>query len=455
MLFCRSSTTSGTVTLSGARFKTLLEQQWQTNADGSIPTRPYLQLGLSDNVTYTFDETRARGDHVTSITVDGAPLDPAASYRIGTFSFLTSGGDNFRVFTDGTDARDSGLIDRDAWIQYLQQNPHLTPDFAHQAVAAGGLPSTVTAGEAVSFSVSGLDLTSLGSPQNSALSISLGEQQIGTATVTGGGADIAVTVPAGTDPGPAELTLTAAPSGTAVTVPIAIQAPAPVTTVELTASAASQVFGSANRVTLTATVRSSAGQAAGVVEFSSADGVLGSQPLVDGVATLRLPARTPPGALSITAHYRGSATVPAATSDPASVTVEKASSQTVLLASAKVFDRHGFVPVFLFAVVGLNNGQPARGAAQILRDGEVVDTVPVAGGLVLYRLPRSTGPGTVTFSLQIRCFATGFRQRLGQQRGPDPAALIIWRAWRPRLPRRDQVASPAGRKRVTMRVRVS
>ena len=391
-----------TVTLSGARFKTLLEQQWQTNADGSsIPTRPYLQLGLSDNVTYTFDETRARGDHVTSITVDGAPLDPAASYRIGTFSFLTSGGDNFRVFTDGTDARDSGLIDRDAWIQYLQQNPHLTPDFARQAVATGGLPSTVTAGEPVSFSVSGLDLTSLGSPQNSALSITLGEQQIGTATVTGGRADIAVTVPAGTDPGPAELTLTAAPSGTAVTVPIEIQAPAPVTTVELTASAASQVFGSANRVTLTATVRSSAGQATGIVEFSSADGVLGSQPLVDGVATLRLPARTPPGALSITAHYRGSATVPAATSDPASVTVEKASSQTVLLASAKVFDRNGFVPVFLFAVVGLNNGQPARGAAQILRDGEVLDTVPVAGGLVLYRLPRSTGPGTVTFAVRF------------------------------------------------------
>ena len=87
-----------------------------------MPTRPYLQLGLSDNVSYTYDPAAAQGSHITSITVDGAPIDPAKGYRIGTFSFLATGGDNFRIFTSGTDVKDSGLIDRDAWIDYLTAN---------------------------------------------------------------------------------------------------------------------------------------------------------------------------------------------------------------------------------------------------------------------------------------------------------------------------------------------
>ena len=92
-----------TTTLTGAQFKTMLEQQWQRDASGAIPTRSYLQLGLSDNVTYTYDDTLPEGSRITSITINGAPYDPAASYRIGTFSFLITGGDNFRIFTQGTE----------------------------------------------------------------------------------------------------------------------------------------------------------------------------------------------------------------------------------------------------------------------------------------------------------------------------------------------------------------
>ena len=68
-----------TTTLTGAQFKTMLEQQWQRDASGSVPTRPYLQLGLSDNVTYTFDDTLPEGSRITSITINGAPYDPAAT----------------------------------------------------------------------------------------------------------------------------------------------------------------------------------------------------------------------------------------------------------------------------------------------------------------------------------------------------------------------------------------
>ncbi|HEX9229513.1 MAG TPA: ExeM/NucH family extracellular endonuclease, partial [Arthrobacter sp.] len=73
-----------TTSLTGEQFKTLLEQQWQTNPDGTVPSRAYQQLGLSKNVNYTYDATRAAGDRITSIRVNGALIDPAKSYRIGT-----------------------------------------------------------------------------------------------------------------------------------------------------------------------------------------------------------------------------------------------------------------------------------------------------------------------------------------------------------------------------------
>src|SRR5690606_26082235 len=135
-----------TTTLTGEQVKVMLEQQWQTNPDGTVPSRAYLQLGLSENVTYTFDPDAAQGAHVTGIWVDGVPLDSAASYRIGSFNFLLQGGDNFRVFNDGADPRDSGLLDRDAWIAYITANSPLSPDFARRAVQVAATGQEVEQG---------------------------------------------------------------------------------------------------------------------------------------------------------------------------------------------------------------------------------------------------------------------------------------------------------------------
>ena len=71
-----------------------------------------------------------------------------------------------RILTAGTDTRDSGIVDRAAWIDYLGARSPLTPDFARQAVAATNLPVNVLPNSRVRFGLSGLDLTSLGSPQN-------------------------------------------------------------------------------------------------------------------------------------------------------------------------------------------------------------------------------------------------------------------------------------------------
>lgn len=220
-----------TTTLTGAEFKTLLEQQWQrTQAGvpiGGAGSRPYLQLGLSDNVTYTFDPNAAMDHHITSVTIAGQPLDLAAEYRVGTFSFLAQGGDNFWAFRDGSNTADSGLIDRDAWIAYLQAHPGVSPDFARQAVQVPQVPTTITAGQALGFGVGGLNLTSLGSPENTSLDVRLDGTSIGSVPVAGGAATVAATVPQSTPAGTHVLTLVAAPSGTTVTVPLEVQAYVP------------------------------------------------------------------------------------------------------------------------------------------------------------------------------------------------------------------------------------
>ncbi|MBX3092690.1 MAG: ExeM/NucH family extracellular endonuclease, partial [Cryobacterium sp.] len=217
-----------TMTLTGAQFKEVLEQQWQRDANGVPFTsgRTFLNLGLSDNVSYTYDPNRAMDDRVTAIFIDGQPIDLTKDYRVGSFNFLLQGGDNFWEFKNGTDVKDSGLVDRDAWIDYITANSPLTPDFArHSAQVTDVTPGPVAPGDTVSLNVSKLDLTSLGSPANTELTLSWegSSAVLGTVPVTAGAAAVSFTVPADAS-GPGVLLMTAAPSGTVVRVPIDVEA---------------------------------------------------------------------------------------------------------------------------------------------------------------------------------------------------------------------------------------
>ncbi|MGP3536580.1 ExeM/NucH family extracellular endonuclease [Microbacterium sp. RD1] len=306
--------TMGLVTLTGAQFDTLLEQQWQRNPDGTIPSRPYLQLGLSDNVTYTFDASRPEGDRITSITVDGVPVDPAAPYRVGTLSFLIAGGDNFRVFTEGADAVDTGLLDYEAWVNYLGENSPVSPSFAKHAVSVAA-PLEGPAGGVVSLPVSGLNLTSRGAIETTQLAVAIDGTSAGTVTVTSGATTVPVAVPAGAAVGDTVLvTLTAPETGTVVTIPIDVLAgdePAVASTTRLLAVPSVHL----NRLlpaTLVALVRAPGAVTTGTVEFREGAQVVGTASVRNGVATYRLPKTIPRGTHTYTAVF-----VP---SDPATVT---------------------------------------------------------------------------------------------------------------------------------------
>jgi 5'-nucleotidase len=165
--------------------------------------------------------------------VAGELIDPAQSYRIGTFSFLASGGDNFRIFKEGANTRDSGLVDRDAWIKYLQANKPVSPDFARRSVAVvNSTAAEVRGGGTMTLAVSKLDLTSLGSPVNKSLTAVFTDAkgtatQLGSVPVSGGAAAVELAVPASAAAGTGTLVLTAVESGTVVKAAVKVAAPLP------------------------------------------------------------------------------------------------------------------------------------------------------------------------------------------------------------------------------------
>jgi 5'-nucleotidase len=180
--------------------------------------------------------------------------------------------------------------------------------------------------------VTGLNLTSLGSPLNTALDVQLDGASIGSATVTDGAAQVAVTVPAGTTAGEHVLTLVAAPSGTVVTLPVTVaaaQEPEPQlkeSSVTLSASRSSQSYGTWLPTLLVSQVRvEGTWFPSGTVEFREGDRVIGRSPVVLGLALGSVPRTAPVGAHEYTAVFVPSRpdVVAGSTSAPVKVTVKK------------------------------------------------------------------------------------------------------------------------------------
>ena len=94
-----------TQTFTGAQLLDVLKDQW-------CGTTPRDVLLPSSTIRYTWDQSVAdsivgkpcagAANPVSGVTIDGAALDPAASYRITTNNFLADGGDGFPSLTAGT-----------------------------------------------------------------------------------------------------------------------------------------------------------------------------------------------------------------------------------------------------------------------------------------------------------------------------------------------------------------
>jgi 5'-nucleotidase len=110
-----------TLTLTGAQLKHTLEQQWLD------PARPRI-LQVSKGFTYVWDNAAPAGNRVPAdrMSLNGARIDPAASYRVTVNNFLSVGGDGFTALKDGTAPR-FGIYDVDALYAYFQANSPISP----------------------------------------------------------------------------------------------------------------------------------------------------------------------------------------------------------------------------------------------------------------------------------------------------------------------------------------
>jgi 5'-nucleotidase len=110
-----------TLTLTGSQIRNMLEQQWLD------PKRPRI-LQVSKGFAYAWDGAKPFGERVAAdrMTLNGARIDPAASYRVTVNNYLSVGGDGFTALKDGT-AQQVGVYDADALYNYFKASGPIAP----------------------------------------------------------------------------------------------------------------------------------------------------------------------------------------------------------------------------------------------------------------------------------------------------------------------------------------
>ncbi|MFF7094100.1 bifunctional metallophosphatase/5'-nucleotidase [Streptomyces rubradiris] len=106
------------VDLTGAQLVQALKEQ----VSGPNEASPRI-LQPSAGLTYTLDLTKSGADRVVtdSIRLNGAPIDPAATYRVAMNAFLAGGGDGFPSLGQGKNPL-VGTDDLAALVKYLTAN---------------------------------------------------------------------------------------------------------------------------------------------------------------------------------------------------------------------------------------------------------------------------------------------------------------------------------------------
>ena len=108
-----------TFPMTGAQVVSVLQEQCQPVGS----SRPFLHLGVSEGFSYDLSATIADGTcnsiTVSNVTLNGMPLDLAATYQVTVNNFLADGGDNFGTFGTITAPRLDGGNDLEALVNYL------------------------------------------------------------------------------------------------------------------------------------------------------------------------------------------------------------------------------------------------------------------------------------------------------------------------------------------------
>jgi 5'-nucleotidase len=107
----------------GGQIRALLEQQFDS---GSNTVAAPNMLLPSANVRYAYDLSRAAGQRILDLRIDGRPVEDDKVYRVAMNSFLATGGDNFTLFREGKDPV-GGPLDVDALEAWIAASSPLAP----------------------------------------------------------------------------------------------------------------------------------------------------------------------------------------------------------------------------------------------------------------------------------------------------------------------------------------
>jgi len=132
-------------------------------------------------VLWPFHPAAAAGERITPVLVGDQPLDLAGQYAVVVNSFLASGGDNFTTLAQGSNPRDSGRVDLQAFVDYMAEFSPVSPDLAQRAVGVrvvvpegGFLPGDTVTADLSSVLFSGTE------QQDAQVVVSVGGTQVGS-----------------------------------------------------------------------------------------------------------------------------------------------------------------------------------------------------------------------------------------------------------------------------------
>src|SRR2546428_1189168 len=128
-----SSLTSFTVT--GATLQAALE-----NSVSRLPQASGRFLQVS-GVAVVFDPTAPSGSRITSVQVNGAPLNPARRYSVAADTFIAEGGDGYTMFRQATDRRAHQIPLPDVLVAALKAGPLAAKVEARITAHAAASPS--------------------------------------------------------------------------------------------------------------------------------------------------------------------------------------------------------------------------------------------------------------------------------------------------------------------------
>lgn len=98
--------------MTGQQIYDVLNQQWAA-------PQPFPRILQISGLTYTWDNALPANARIVEVRKGGVAIDKSAVYTVTANNFIAAGGDNFTVFTQGTN-QIGGPVDLDALISYIE-----------------------------------------------------------------------------------------------------------------------------------------------------------------------------------------------------------------------------------------------------------------------------------------------------------------------------------------------